>query len=79
MTDETKQSAVKWSPTSTQMLDLVQTRKAIRPIWGTTNVRDFEALGFMAPFVIVKRQSDGVKGSLMFQNSPRFYYSFEPK
>ena len=49
-------------------------------VWDTDQMcQDFEAIGFMAPFVVVKRRSDGVKGSLMFQNSPRYYYSFEPK
>ena len=32
----------------------------------------------MAPLVVVRRKSDGVKGSLMFQHSPRFYFGFEP-
>ena len=49
-------------------------------VWDTTQLQnDFEVLGFAAPIVIVKRQSDGVRGSLMFQNSPRFYYSFSPE
>jgi hypothetical protein len=30
----------------------------------------------MAPFVVVRRKADGVKGSLMFQHMPRFYYGF---
>ena len=38
--------------------------------------RDFEVLGFMAPFVVVRRKSDGCKGSLMFTHMPRFYFSF---
>lgn len=37
----------------------------------------FEPLGFMAPFVVVRRRCDGVKGSLQFQHSPRFYYNFQ--
>ena len=46
-------------------------------VWDTTELsKDFEVTGFMAPFVVVKRKSDGAKGSLMFQHSPRFYYSF---
>ena len=46
-------------------------------VWDTQELsKDFEVLGFMAPFVVVKRKSDGVKGSLMFQHSPRFYFSF---
>ena len=39
---------------------------------------DFEVIGFTAPLVVVRRKSDGQKGSLMFQASPRFYFSFEP-
>jgi len=47
-------------------------------VWTTDEMsREFEAIGFMAPFVVVKRKSDGVKGSLMFQHSPRFYFSFK--
>lgn len=38
--------------------------------------QNFEALGFTAPFVVVRRRCDGVKGSLQFQHSPRFYYNF---
>jgi len=39
----------------------------------------FEALGFAAPFVIVRRRSDNVKGSLEFTHGPRFYYNFRPQ
>jgi hypothetical protein len=46
-------------------------------VWDTQELaKDFEVTGFMAPFVVVKRRSDGSVGSLMFQHSPRFYYSF---
>jgi hypothetical protein len=48
-------------------------------VWDTTQLdQDFEVKGFMAPFVVVKRKSDGVIGSLEFQHSPRFYYGFTP-
>jgi len=47
-------------------------------VWDTDQMReDFDALGFMAPYIIVSRKADGVKGSLKFQHAPRFYYSFE--
>ena len=36
----------------------------------------FEVLGFLAPLVVVKRKSDGVRGSLEFQHQPRFYFNF---
>jgi hypothetical protein len=48
-------------------------------VWDTAELgRGFIVIGFAAPLVVVKRKSDGVKGSLMFQGSPRFYFGFEP-
>jgi hypothetical protein len=48
-------------------------------VWDTDQLQeDFEVLGFAAPLVVVRRRSDGVKGSLMFQSSPRLYFGFEP-
>ncbi len=47
-------------------------------IWDTNELRaDFEVLGFAAPLVVVRRLSDGVKGSLYFQHNPRFYFGFQ--
>ena len=47
-------------------------------VWDTAQLtNDFEVLGFMAPFVVVRRKSDHKKGSLQFQHSPRFYFSFD--
>lgn len=47
-------------------------------VWDTTEMtKDFKAEGFMAPFVVVTRRSDGVKGSLTFQDHPRFYFDFK--
>ena len=47
-------------------------------VWDTQQLSDdFEIIGFAAPLVVVCRKSDGVKGSLMFQASPRFYFGFE--
>lgn len=47
-------------------------------VWDTEEMkRDFQALGFAAPYVIVQRRSDGVRGSLKFQASPRFYFGFQ--
>ena len=48
-------------------------------VWTTTELsQDFDVLGFMAPVVVVRRKSDGQKGSLFFQHSPRFYFAFQP-
>jgi len=47
------------------------------PEWDTDALRrDFEVLGFAAPFVVVRRKSDGAKGSLEFTHSPRIYFNF---
>jgi hypothetical protein len=46
-------------------------------VWDTTQLAvDFEVLGFMAPYIVVRRKSDGRKGSLEFQHNPRFYFNF---
>jgi hypothetical protein len=48
-------------------------------VWDTDQlVQDFEPLGFMAPLIVVRRRSDGKKGSLEFQHHPRFYFSWQP-
>ena len=48
-------------------------------VWSTDELADeFQAIGFMAPLVVVRRRSDGVKGSLEFQHNPRFYFNFQP-
>ncbi len=39
----------------------------------------FTVLGFCAPFCVVARKSDGVRGSILFQHAPRFYHSFKPE
>jgi len=46
-------------------------------VWDTSQLsNDFEVLAFAAPFVVVRRKSDGRKGSLEFQHHPRFYFNF---
>ena len=48
------------------------------PVWNTQELGlDFEVLGFASPLVAVRRRSDGTKGSLFFQHSPRFYFDFQ--
>jgi hypothetical protein len=38
----------------------------------------YEVLGFAYYMCVVKRKSDGVKGTLDFDHSPRVYYNFQP-
>lgn len=46
--------------------------------WTTDRLReDFDVLGFMAPYVVVRRKADGVKGSLAFRHAPRLYFGWK--
>jgi trimethylamine:corrinoid methyltransferase-like protein len=61
--------------------DLTAERKRLEAqcgqIWDAAHLADeFEVLGFMAPYAVVRRTIDGRKGSLEFQHHPRFYFNF---
>jgi hypothetical protein len=46
-------------------------------VWDAVELaRDFEVLGFAAPFVVVRRRTDQKLGSLLFQHHPRYYFGF---
>ncbi|MBL8794109.1 MAG: hypothetical protein JNM56_09395 [Planctomycetia bacterium] len=46
-------------------------------VWNTEELaRDFEVLGFMAPYVVVRRKADDQLGSLAFQHDPRLYFGW---
>ena len=47
-------------------------------VWDTQQLAaEFEVIGFLAPYVVVKRRSDGKKGSVEFQHSPRWYFNWQ--
>jgi hypothetical protein len=46
-------------------------------VWSTDEVREeFTVIAFSAPYVVVTRKMDNIKGSLEFTHSPRFYFNF---
>lgn len=46
--------------------------------WNTEELqRDFTVIGFSAPYVVVRRKSDNVKGTLEFTHNPRVYFDFQ--
>ncbi len=48
-------------------------------VWDTEEMRrEFDILGFKAPFAIVLDKKSGQRGSVLFQNDPRYYFSFDP-
>ena len=73
MTDETESFRREMLATGQPQRDLAQAEQR----WTTDQLREeFEVIGFLAPFVAVKRLSDGAKGSMEFSHSPRFYFNF---
>jgi hypothetical protein len=51
--------------------------KAHGQVWDTVEMeRDFKPLEFSAPFIVVRRRADSVKGTLLFTHNPRLYYGF---
>lgn len=63
-----------------------QSREALEIVHGQGKVYDtkqvqrlFQITGFLAPYVSCIRKSDGVRGTLKFQHSPRFYFGFLPE
>jgi len=70
-------------PTEALRRDMLETGQPARDLetatqrWDTQELaRDFTVQGFMAPFVVVTRKADGVRGTLEFTHSPRFYFNF---
>lgn len=74
MTDETEATRRFLIETNQPKQDLEQAEQR----WSTDELqRDFEVLGFLAPFVVVRRKSDGIKGSMEFTHNPRWYFNFK--
>jgi len=73
MTDSTEQFRREMITSGQVERDL----KRAEQTWTTEEVREqFDVIGFLAPFVAVRRKSDGVKGSLEFRHLPRVYFNF---
>ena len=46
-------------------------------VWNTDELtKDFEVLGFMAPFVVVRKRDTGERGTLQFTHDPRYYFGW---
>ena len=72
-----------YDPTENYRRDMLATGQPQRDLanaqmtWSTEQLREqFEVLGFLAPFVAVKRKSDGATGSMEFTHNPRVYFNF---
>ena len=46
-------------------------------IWDSRELgQDFQVIGYLAPYVVVRRKADGVRGSLEFQHHQRFHFNW---
>lgn len=46
-------------------------------VWDTCQLQEeFSVEAFLAPVAVVRRRSDGVRGTVYFQHSPRFFFDF---
>lgn len=78
MTDETDAVRREMLATGQPQADLAEAQAAQEQTWDTAALqRDFEVLNFQAPFVVVRRRSDGAVGSLEFTHSPRVYFAWK--
>lgn len=58
--------------------DLRRLTLAHGDVWTTEGLkRDFIVEGFAAPYVVVIRKKDNVRGTLEFQATPRLYFNFQ--
>lgn len=74
-TEDTRREMVKELNANPGSREYLETRHD--QVWDTAEMqKEFHVNSFMAPFVVVTRKSDGVKGTLQFQHRPRFYYGF---
>ena len=59
-------------------MERIELEKKYGKVWNTDEVqKDYEILGFKAPFIVCVRKSDNVKGSMEFQHNPRFFFDFK--
>ena len=46
-------------------------------VWNTNEVTsEFTIISFLAPYVLARRNKDNKKGTLEFQDRPRYYFNF---
>lgn len=46
-------------------------------VWDPEQLAEyFEVVGFLSPYAIVRRKSDGRLGSLEYQHDPRWYFAW---
>lgn len=79
MTDETEAARRHMIETAQPYIDAGMALANNEQTWTTDELtRDFEVIGFMAPFVVARKRGTNIKGSLEFTHSPRLYFNWKP-
>jgi hypothetical protein len=80
MTDPTEAARREWlAEINTETAERAVLEARYGQVWDTRELaHDFIVIGFLAPIIAVRRKTDGVRGSLEFQPTPRFYFNFQP-
>lgn len=78
MTDESESQLPKMSAEGNVTRESLEAKYG--QVWDPSELeRDFRVLGFAAAFLLVSRKSDGSKGSVCYQDDPRFYFAWSPR
>ena len=81
--DETEQARREMINAGQPGADLTEAQVEHQETWTTQELqRDFEVIGFMAPYTVAMRKSDGAPGSLMFatgSDGNRYYFGWAAK
>jgi len=60
------------------MVDREELEELYGKVWSTDELpKDFKVINFMAPFVTVVNRKTKKRGTLRFQDRPRFYFDFK--
>ncbi len=55
----------------------IETENIPGQTWDTAQLQeDFNVEGFLAPYVVVVRKRDNVRGTMMFRHNPRIYWAW---
>lgn len=56
----------------------IEAPESVEQTWTTDQMTaEFDVLGFAAPLVVVRRKTDGKRGSLLFRHDPRVYFRWQ--
>lgn len=77
-TEQTRRDMVQEINSHPSVKSELESDYGVGNVWSTAELSErFEVIAFRAPFAVVREKATGKKGTVMFQHSPRFYFSFK--